>query len=244
MQQKTDLTPVQAGRGVPSLEKEQEKCLHPKHLPPALPCLLIPIQPSSLIQLLPPGANTIPVPHQHRAAPRRVRVPEMVAAVSSASRRSFSSRSFSSSRWCCRCRSSIFFWCVSSMAAKPLSHVACKRDEGKGLARERGAEITAVGSPSGAAHQRVVGTQLPSSGSSPSPARQELAEDGPHEVRACPAAARPLAAPGRRTDKGRSGVRCEQGVQTGKKRLVCPFCSPLQSLLPGGATSGWKAEGS
>lgn len=29
-----------------------------------------------------------------------------------------------------------------------------------------------------------------------------------------------------------------------KKRLVCPFCSPLQSLLPGAATSGWKAEGS
>lgn len=101
-----------------------------------------------------------PCPHQHGAAPPRgtpcrVPIPEMVAAVSSASRRSFSSRSFSSSRWCCRCRSSIFFWCVSSMAAKPLSHVACKRDEGKGLTRERRAGVTAVVSLPGAAHQRV-----------------------------------------------------------------------------------------
>lgn len=56
--------------------------------------------------------------------------PEMVAAVSSARRRSFSSRSFSSSRWCCLCRSSIFFWCVSSMAANPRSHVAWKVHKG------------------------------------------------------------------------------------------------------------------
>lgn len=56
--------------------------------------------------------------------------PEMVAAVSSARRRSFSSRSFSSSLWCCLCRSSIFFWCVSSIAAKPRSHVACRMQKG------------------------------------------------------------------------------------------------------------------
>lgn len=105
--------------------------------------------------LLHTGANTIPMSPSTWSCPITgnlwcVPIPEMVAAVSSASRRSFSSRSFSSSRWCCRCRSSIFFWCVSSMAAKPLSHVACKRDEGKGLAG-----VTAVVSPPETAHQQA-----------------------------------------------------------------------------------------
>lgn len=50
----------------------------------------------------------------------------MVAAVSSANSLSLSSSSLLTSRWCCRCRSSITFWCVSSMAAKPRSHVACR----------------------------------------------------------------------------------------------------------------------
>lgn len=51
-------------------------------------------------------------------------LPAMVAAVSSASSRSFSSCRFSSSLWCFLCSSSITFWWDSSMAAKPLSHVA------------------------------------------------------------------------------------------------------------------------
>lgn len=49
----------------------------------------------------------------------------MVAAVSSASSLSFSSCRFSSSLWCFLCNSSMTFWWDSSMAAKPLSHVAC-----------------------------------------------------------------------------------------------------------------------
>lgn len=52
-------------------------------------------------------------------------VPAMVAAVSSASSLSFSSCRFSSSLWCFLCNSSMTFWWDSSMAAKPLSHVAC-----------------------------------------------------------------------------------------------------------------------
>lgn len=106
--------------------------------------------------LLHAGANTILMSPSTRSCPTAgdplvcPHLPEIVAAVSSANRRSFSSRSFSSSRWCCRCRSSIFFWCVSSMAAKPLSHVACKRDEGKGLTRECEAGVTVVGRPPGA----------------------------------------------------------------------------------------------
>lgn len=51
-------------------------------------------------------------------------IPEMVAAVSSASSRSFSSWRFSSSLWCFLCSSSITFWWDSSIAAKPLSQVA------------------------------------------------------------------------------------------------------------------------
>lgn len=54
-------------------------------------------------------------------------LPAMVAAVSSASSRSFSSCRFSSSLWCFLCNSSITFWWDSSIAAKPLSHVACQR---------------------------------------------------------------------------------------------------------------------
>lgn len=53
---------------------------------------------------------------------------------------------------------------------------------------------------------------------------QELAEDGPHEVRARPAAARPLAAPGRGKDKGRCGVRlsgeCKRVVKEQKETGV------------------------
>lgn len=54
-------------------------------------------------------------------------LPAIVAAVSSASSRSFSSCRFSSSRWCFRCSSSMTFWWDSSMAAKPLSQVACEK---------------------------------------------------------------------------------------------------------------------
>lgn len=57
---------------------------------------------------------------------RKHQVPAMVAAVSSASSLSFSSCRFSSSLWCFLCNSSITFWWDSSMAAKPLSHVACE----------------------------------------------------------------------------------------------------------------------
>lgn len=52
-------------------------------------------------------------------------LPAMVAAVSSSSSLSFSSFRFSSSLWCFFCSSSITFWWDSSMAAKPLSQVAC-----------------------------------------------------------------------------------------------------------------------
>lgn len=51
-------------------------------------------------------------------------LPAIVAAVSSANSRSFSSCRFSSSLWCFLCSSSITFWWDSSMAAKPLSQVA------------------------------------------------------------------------------------------------------------------------
>lgn len=54
----------------------------------------------------------------------RCDLPAMVAAVSSANSRSFSSCRFSSSLWCFLCSSSITFWWDSSMAAKPLSQVA------------------------------------------------------------------------------------------------------------------------
>lgn len=54
-------------------------------------------------------------------------LPAIVAAVSSASRRSFSSCRFSSSRWCFRWSSSMTLWWDSSMAAKPLSQVACEK---------------------------------------------------------------------------------------------------------------------
>lgn len=64
--------------------------------------------------------------HSCNVTASSIHVPEMVAAVSSSNKRSFSSRSFSRSRWCCLWRSSIFFWWVSSMAAKPLSQVACR----------------------------------------------------------------------------------------------------------------------
>lgn len=54
----------------------------------------------------------------------------MVAAVSSASSLSFSSWRFSSSLWCFLISSSITFWWDSSMAAKPLSQVAYKTEQG------------------------------------------------------------------------------------------------------------------
>jgi len=52
-------------------------------------------------------------------------LPAIVAFVSSSSSLSFSSRSFWISRWCCLWMSSITFWCVSSIAVNPRSHVAC-----------------------------------------------------------------------------------------------------------------------
>lgn len=223
-------------------------------VPPASPRLpVIPTQSSSHPKLCLLTLEQTPslCPRKHGAAPAQgtlwcVAVPEMVAAVSSASRRSFSSRSFSSSRWCCRCRSSIFFWCVSSMAAKPLSHVACKRDEGKGVGPgvEGWRHSGGVSQP-GATCQQVGQHRSPSCRSSPSLTMEEPAGDGPCKVRACPAVAQPRTAPVE--GKGRAGLRsdpireCKFMSNPNRNRsLLCPFCSLLHCLVLYGHLQGGK----